>query len=229
MARWGRRSCPRNGGRWPRPAAPHAQETVSAAAQRCAQGGDAATDARNRSPLTSCAWRLTHRQVLSHDGEESTLMITTVSSDAPSQRDLEVVLAAAAQQLSPTSPVVALLQSLASALARGADVTAVSHDHEFTTNEAASLIGMSCPLLLAFMDSVRLAEPHRSRNAPPRPSRRSPRPQRTPPGGARQPRRRPRERPDGTTAPSALLHPTQRLCTEQPRHALTQPQGRRLT
>lgn len=84
-------------------------------------------------------------------------MISTVKPGAASQHDLDLVLKAASHQLSATSPILVLLQDLASALTRGAEVTVVSQDHELTSSEAASFLGISRSHLLAFMNAGALA------------------------------------------------------------------------
>lgn len=84
-------------------------------------------------------------------------MVTTVEPSTEAQRDITHVLKSAAQQLSPTSPVLALLHQVHSTLDRGAQVVMLELDQELTPNQAASTIGISRPHLLTFMDTGALA------------------------------------------------------------------------
>lgn len=80
-------------------------------------------------------------------------MVTTVAPSAAAQRDIAVILATAARQLSPASPVLTLLHHLHSSLGRGAEVVILELDQELSPNQAASIIGVSRPHLLSFMDA----------------------------------------------------------------------------
>ncbi|WP_147794203.1 helix-turn-helix domain-containing protein [Cellulomonas sp. Y8] len=80
-------------------------------------------------------------------------MVTTMKANNAVKRDLDMVVEAATHRLSPTSPVLALLQNLASAVTRGADVTVLPHDQELTPTEAASLINISRQHLLTYLNS----------------------------------------------------------------------------
>nr|WP_247601978.1 helix-turn-helix domain-containing protein [Cellulomonas denverensis] len=83
--------------------------------------------------------------------------MTTLEPSAAAQRDVAVILETAAQQLSPDSPVLALLCHLHSTLGRGAEAVLLQLDQELTPNQAASIIGISRPHLLSFMDAGALA------------------------------------------------------------------------
>lgn len=84
-------------------------------------------------------------------------MVTTVAPSSAAQHDIAVILATAARQLSPASPVLALLHHLHSSLGRGAEVVMLELDQELTPNQAASIVGISRPHLLSFMDAGALA------------------------------------------------------------------------
>ncbi len=84
-------------------------------------------------------------------------MVTTLEPSNEAQRDITLVLESATQQLSPTSPVLALLHQVHATLDRGAEVVMLKLDQELTPNQAASILGISRPHLLTFMDAGALA------------------------------------------------------------------------
>lgn len=84
-------------------------------------------------------------------------MVTTVSPSSDVQHDFDVVMDVAKQQLPTGSAALALLQSITTALGRGAGVAVVEQDKNLTPNQAADLIGISRPHLLTFMDAGALA------------------------------------------------------------------------
>ncbi|SDF96111.1 DNA binding domain-containing protein, excisionase family [Cellulosimicrobium cellulans] len=84
-------------------------------------------------------------------------MVTTVSPSSDVQHDFDVVLDVAKQQLPTGSAALELLQSITTALGRGAGVALVEQDTHLTPNQAAALIGISRPHLLTFMNAGALA------------------------------------------------------------------------
>ncbi|MBO3084109.1 helix-turn-helix domain-containing protein [Cellulomonas fengjieae] len=84
-------------------------------------------------------------------------MVTTVSAEPETLRDLRSVLEAAEGRVAADSVVLGLLQNLAVTLGRGGRVTLLEQDEHVSPNVAARMLGMSRPHLLSFMDAGALA------------------------------------------------------------------------
>lgn len=83
-------------------------------------------------------------------------MAITVEPSKAGQNDI-TVLDRAVEQLTPDSPVRALLESLRGSLASGKAATLLEQDVQLSPNKAAGLLGVSRPFLLGFMKSGALA------------------------------------------------------------------------